>query len=473
MKTHDTSTLEKALAVNLDPHRYGTFAEIGAGQEVVRWFFRAGGAAGTISKSISAYDMQVSDAIYGKCTRYVCRERLEAMLDHEQKLNRDRLTDHRGDRSSFFCFADTVSARNYHGTNESHGWMGVLFQGQPGAPDSRIVIHIRMLDPENAQQQEALGIVGVNLVHAAFFYSDDADKLIESLRDSLNKQRIEIDVIEFSGPEFSHIDNRVMALKLVQRGLTGAALFAPDGAVLQPSGALRKRPLVVERGRFRPVTHVNIDMMQASLATFEAVNDVRPGETLPIMELSMNCLTADGEVNLDDFISRAEVLEATGYTVMISDYFEYYRLAQYLFRNTQRPIGIAMGLDRLKDLFSEKYYQKLDGGILESFGKLFRNDLKLFVYPRKLASGKVETVHDLEFSPTLSKLYDYLVSRDCIVDLDNINPAYLDIHSPQVLEQIACDDPGWCSQVPAEVATAIRTKGLFGYPANVDAKTPA
>ncbi|MBT8132798.1 MAG: TonB-dependent receptor, partial [Gammaproteobacteria bacterium] len=338
MNNHRGTTLEKALEVNLDPRRYGTFAEIGAGQEVVRWFFQAGGAAGTISKSISAYDMQVSDAIYGKCKRYVCRERLEAMLDHEQTLNRDRLEGHRGAESTFFCFADTVSARNYHGTNECHGWMGVQFQAEPGAADSRIIIHVRMLDNENAQQQDAIGIAGVNLVHAAFFAHDDPDQLIESLLDGLSTQRIEIDMIEFSGAAFSTIDNRIMALKLVQKGMTGAALFAADGSVLQPSAVLRKRPLLVERGRFRPVTNVNIDMMHSTLAAFEAAHGIAEGETLPIMELSMNCLAASGEVNLADFIDRAEVLESTGHTVMISDYYEYFRLAQYLFRFTQKPI---------------------------------------------------------------------------------------------------------------------------------------
>ena len=196
------STEHKALHINLDQRRYGTFAEIGAGQEVVRWFFHVGGAAGTIAKSMSAYDMTVSDAIYGACDRYVCRPRLEAMLDHEHKLNLSRLQESRGDTTSFFVFADTVSARNYKGTNECHGWMGVRFQAYPRDQDSQIILHVRMLDAENALQQEALGIVGVNLLYGAFFLSHDPDKLIESLLDNLTTRRIEIDMIEFSGIAF-------------------------------------------------------------------------------------------------------------------------------------------------------------------------------------------------------------------------------------------------------------------------------
>ncbi len=463
MASQCLSTQEKALAVNLDSRRYGTFAEIGAGQEVVRWFFRVGGAAGTIAKSISAYDMQVSDAIYGECKRYVCRERLEDMLACEQQLNRKRLTEKRGADSTFFTFADTVSARNFHGTNECHGWLGVLFQTYPGGPDNRVLIHVRMLDPENAQQQEALGIVGVNLIHGAFAHYEDANRLLDSLLDNLSTDRIEIDLIEFSGPKFAFIDNRVMALRLVQRGLSGAALFAADGSVLQPSEALRKKPLVVERGRFRPFTHVNMDMMQSAVAAFARENDLAEDEAMPIMEITMRNLERDGEICLDDFISRAEVLGATGHTVLISDFFEYYRLAQYLFRYTQRPIGLAMGVKNLQSLLDEPFYDNLDGGILESFGKMFRNDLRLFVYPQRKDSGALEGANELAFDPVLDKLYDYLIERRFIVPLENFTEEYLDVHASDVLAMIESGDPAWADQVPATVARVIREKSLFGF----------
>ena len=469
MSAERGTPLDKALAINLDPRRYGTFAEIGAGQEVVRWFFRAGGAAGTLSKSISAYDMQVSDAVYGRCQRYVCRERLESMLDCEQRLNRERLTDVRGAEAGFFTFADTVSARNYHGTNECHGWLGIRFQAEPGAGDSQIIIHVRMLDDDNPLQQEALGIVGVNLIHGAFFLADRPAELVEALLDHLSTRRIEVDMIEFSGPAFAHVDNRVMTLRLVQLGLTGAAMFAADGSTLQPSAALRKRPLVIVRGRFRPVTHVNIDMMECALAQFEREHDVASGETLPIMEMTMSSLSADGQVCLEDFISRAEVLEATGYTVMISDFFEYYRLAAYLTRYTHRPIGLAMGLPTLETLFDEQYYETLDGGILESFGRLFKNQLRLYVYPAKNpGNGIIRRIGDFDPGLGLKHLYQHLRQRQCIVQLDNVSEQYLDIYSPEVLAHIRRGDHGWSQLVPESVARAIRDRGLFGHGAESD-----
>lgn len=454
------STLEKALEINLDSSRYGTFAEIGAGQEVVRWFFQAGGAAGTISKSISAYDMQVSDAIYGKCQRYVCRERLDAMLDYEQALNRERLAGSRGEQSAFFSFADTVSARNYHGTNECHAWMGIRFQSSPGGHDNSIVIHARMLDDSNASQQEALGIVGVNLVYGACRLHEHPEHLLASLVDGLSPQRIEIDMVDFSGPTFHAVDNRIMSLKLVELGLTGAAMFAADGTVLQPSEALRKRPLVVERGRFRPVTHVNIDMLEATLRTF----GTKAGDPLPIMEISMHSLVDSGDVCLADFVSRAEVLATTGLTVMISDFPEYYRLAAYLSRYTDRPIGMAMGLATLQSLFNERYYDHLDGGVLESLGRLFKHQIRLFVYPQKDPdTGAVLGMHDLQLDGELGHLFKFLQARECILPLDNVSADYLDIHSPQVLEMIASGSGEWKKCVPDCVANAIVERNLFGY----------
>ncbi|MGE0388271.1 MAG: TonB-dependent receptor [Gammaproteobacteria bacterium] len=466
-RTHPVSPLDKALAVNLSARRYGTFAEIGAGQEVVRWFFQAGGAAGTISKSISAYDMTVSDAIYGDCPRYVCRERLQAMLDYEQDLNLTRLADKRGDSTAFFTFADTVSARNFQGTNECHGWMGIKFQSHPRDESSQIVLHVRMLDVENTLQQEALGIVGVNLVYGACFLYYEPDRLVESLLDSLSTERIEIDMIEFSGIEFRHVENRVMSLRLVQLGLTGAAMFSAEGRVLQPSEVLRKRPVLVERGRFRPVTHVNLDMIDSALAQFEGENDIAPGETVTLMEITMHNLRCGGtEIDLGDFLARADVLATTGHAVLISDYFEYYRLAEYLARYTSRRIGIAMGAGSLADLFDERYYAHLQGGILESFGRLFKNDLRLYIYPmRDPENGALHTVANLHVGGPLQQLYRFLVERGCVVQLTKYNEEFLRIQSPEVLSCIQRGDMCWESMVPASVAEAIRDGRLFGYAA--------
>lgn len=455
----------KALAVNLDEIRYGSFAEIGAGQEVVRWFFRVGGAAGTIAKSISAYDMKVSDDIYGKAPRYVCRERLEDMLDLEYKLNIERLSEQRGDNTAFFAFADTVSARNYHGTNECHGWLGIRFQTEPQAAPSDIIIHVRMLDNENALQQEALGIIGVNLIYGAFHLSHNPDLLVKSLLDNLTTDRIEVDMIDLSGDAFLHVDNRVVSLRLVQLGLSDAAMFSADGKVLQPSEHLRKKNVLVERGRFRPVTHVNIDMLNAARKQFEAEDDSAPDETISIMEITMHNLhSGDDGIDLEDFISRADVLEATGHTVMISDYPEYYRLATYLSRYTKRRIGITMGAHSLIELFEDKYYSDLKGGILEGFGRLFKNNVKLYIYPYKdAATQTLYKVDNLQVTEQQKHLYQYLKQNDEIEQIQEFNEEYLDIFSPEVLKMITDNKPGWERLVPEVVADKIKRQQLFGY----------
>jgi hypothetical protein len=463
MSSERPSTARKALDVNLDPSRYGSFAEIGAGQEVVRWFFRVGGAAGTIAKSMSAYDMSVSDAIYGACERYVCRQRMEDMLNHEHSLNLKRLSESRGDTTAFFAFADTVSARNFHGTNECHGWMGIRFQAEPGQEDSQIVIHVRMLDTENSLQQEALGIVGVNLLYGAFFLDHEPDQLIESLLDNLSTRRIEIDMIEFSGAAFQQVDNRVMSLRLVQLGLSNAAMFSATGEVLQPSEVLYKKAILVERGSFRPLTNVNVDMLRAAQEKFQNESDVEVDNVVTLAEITMRNLRSNGDIDLQDFLARVDVLAACGMTVLISDYFEYYRLAAYLARYTKKKIGITMGAASLWELFDEKYYTHLEGGILESFGRLFKNDLKLYIYPLlNRSSGELTTVENLKVAAEIRELYQYLINKGCIEQLDNHNPQHLTTFSREVLQLIEAGDTSWTEHVPSEVAEVIEQRGFFG-----------
>ena len=474
-------TGQKALKINLNPVRYGSFAEIGAGQEVARWFFKVGAAAGSISKSMSAYDMAVSDAIYGQCKRYVSRERLQSMLDHEHRLNLERLRGTRGDHTAFFAFADTVSARNFAGTNECHGWMGVKYQAHPRDEDSQIVLHVRMLDHENALQQEALGIVGVNLLYAAFFLHHEPHLMLESLLDNLSTERIEIDMVEYSGIEFRHVDNRVMSLKLVQLGLCGAAMFGPAGEVLQPSEFLRKKPILVERGSFRPVTKVNLDMMRCAHERFVTEPEVNPEATgnresqgsgeprkdvpvVELMEITMRNLLSTGEIDLSDFLARADMLAAVGKTVLISDYFEYYRLAAYLARYTTMPIAVTMGVTSLAELFNEDYYAKLEGGILEAFGRLFTKDLRVYVYPlRDAATGLLNTADNVKIPANLRSLFRYLVDRGRIKQLGNFDESVLHIFSRDVLRRIKEGDATWESMVPAEIAEIIKRRQFFGY----------
>jgi len=465
--TERPDTHGKALRINLDRRRYGTFAEIGAGQEVVRWFFQVGGAAGTIAKSMSAYDMAVSDAIYGEADRYVSRSRLESMLEHEYALNIDRLSRTRGDTTSFFAFADTVSARNFMGTNDCHGWMGVRFQMYPRDSDTQIVIHFRLMDPSNLLQQEAIGIVGVNLLYAAFFLSHEPDLLIASLMDELTSARVEIDMVEFKGIGFRAVDNRLISLSLVQRGLSKAAMFGPDGKVLLPSELFYKKPVLVQRGSFRPVTHVNLDILDAATQKFqEVLPEEEDNRIVKVAEITMHNLMGGkdtGTPDIRDFLSRADVLSASGLNVLVSDYSEFFRVAEYLRRQTVKPIGLAMGTVTLPEIFDPTYYTKLDGGLLEALGRLFRGDVWLFIYPYvNRTTGELMTVGNLDLPPDRKPLYEYAVRAGRIVQLENHNPDCLKIDSRNVLKLIASGDPAWEKMVPEGVVKLIRERGLFG-----------
>ena len=458
-------TEQKALQINLDPNKYGTFAEIGAGQEVARWFFHVGGASGTIAKTISAYDMIVSDAIYGPSERYVSRQRLQSMLDHEYALLLERLTAKRGDTTKFFAFANTVAARSYSRHDEANGWMGVRFQTAPKSEPSEIIIHVRMLDQENVQEQEALGIIGVNLIYAACCYHADPETVIASLMDNLSRDRIEVDMIKFAGATFKDLDNRLMALQLVTQGLTDSAMFTANGEVVQAAEVLYKKPILVERGSFRPVTKVTIDMLNCAQAQFVQEPQAQGEEIIVLMEMTLRNLTGDGGViDHKDFLDRVDLLGSLGKTVLISNYARYFRLASYLSRSTKKMIGIAMGVPSLREIFEEKYYTDLEGGILEAFGRLFKNDLRLYVYPAQdPATGSIITAGNLRVAPHLRHLYSYLLENHFIQSIRDYNEAFLPIFSREVLEKIRAGDPAWEIMVPPQVAHIIKQRTLFGY----------
>jgi len=466
MNREALSTHQKAVQVNLDDTKYGTFAEIGAGQEVARWFFRVGGAAGTVAKTISAYDMTVSDAIYGSADRYVSRQRLQMMLDHEYGLLIERLQQKRGDTTKFFVFADTVMARSFKGDGDWNGWLGVRFQTHPRGEPSQIIIHVRMLDRENFQQQEALGIMGVNLIHGALYLFGGTPLLIQTLMDSLTPERVEVDMIKFTGPAFPDVDNRLMSLQLVEHRLSNAALFTADGEVVQASEVLYKKPILVERGSFRPVTRVTIDMLECAQAQFVQEPQVQGESTVVLMEMTLKNLSSEGgAIDHKDFLDRVDILGTLGRTVLISNYGEFYRLAGYLFRYTKKMIGIAMGVPTLREIFQEKYYANLEGGILESFGRLFKNDLRLYVYPlRDEATGALITAGNLRVAPNLRHLYAYLTENLFIQSIRDFDEACLPIFSRDVLTKIRASDPGWEAMVPPQVAHIIKERGYFGCP---------
>src|SRR6059058_5970404 len=454
----EIGTDRKALQINLDPAKYGTFAEIGAGQEVARRFFRIGGAAGTIAKTMSAYDMTFSDAIYGPADRYVSRVRLQTMLDHEYNLLIERLDQKFGAEKTFFVFADTVASRSFKHRSESHGWLGVRFQSDPRGQPSEIIIHVRLLDATHVEQQEALGVIGLNLLHGAF-YQRQADKLIASLQENLPQGRIEVDMIKFSGPLFQKIDNRLMSLQLVSRGLTDAVMFKADGETVQPAEVFYKKAILVERGSFRPVTYATNDMLDGARRAFLKQCDCSKDDIEVLMEMTLENLRADGEVDHADFLARVDILRALGRTVLISKFGEYYRLAGYLFRFTTRAIGLVMGVPSLIEIFNEKYYTKLEGGILEGLGRMFKGGLKLYVYPMiDEASGKIITATQIEVAPNLRSLFQYLIDNLYVQEITDYHPEYLRIHPPDVLTKLQSGDSGWEQMVPPEVVHLIKQR---------------
>lgn len=457
-------THQKALQVNLDPSLYGTFAEIGAGQEVARWFFRVGGAAGTVAKAMSAYDMTFSDAIYGVSDRYVSKHRINAMLDHEFGLLVERLDVKRGDTTKFFVFADTVAAKSFTRQDDPHGWLGVRFQTSPRTPASQIIMHVRLLDKETVQEQEALGLIGVNLAYGASFLHHDPAALIASLMDGLTSERVEVDMIEFSGPDFAHVDNRVMSLRLVQNGLTNAAMFTANGEVVRPADFLYKKAILIQRGSFCPATNVSLDMLRCAQAQFIQEPRLHGEETVTIMEMTLKNLTASDTIDHQDFLDRVDILSALGKTVLISNYAEYHRLASYLFRHTKQMIGIVLGVPTLKELFDEKYYADLEGGILESFGRLFKNDLKMYAYPLlDQATGSLITAGNLRVAPHLRHLYAYLVENRMIESVRDYDERLLSVFSRDVLRRIRSGDDSWEAMVPPAAALVIRERRLLGY----------
>src|SRR6476469_8192390 len=459
----EIGTDEKALHITLDAKKYGTFAEIGAGQEVARRFFHVGGAAGTVAKTMSAYDMTFSDAIYGSAQRYVSRNRLQKMLDREYKLLIERLDQQLGNIRTFFVFADTVAARSFKQHNESHGWLGVRFQNEPRGEPSQIVIHVRMLDEGNVDQQEALGIIGVNLLFGAF-YHPQPEKLIASLQENLAPNRMQIDLIKFSGPAYANVDNRLMSLQLVSQGLTDAVIFTADGEMVQAADILYKKSILVERGSFRPVTYATNDMLNGARAAFVKQSGSSDADLVVLMEMTLENLLAEGQLNHADFLARVDILGVLGRSVIISKFGEYFRLASYLSRYTNRMIGLVMGVPSLLEIFDEKYYLALEGGILEALGRMFKSGLKLYVYPMvDEQTGALITAKKLQVAPNLRSLYRYLIENEFIQEITDYNPDYLRIHPPETLAQLQSGDSTWESMVPPEVSRLIKERQFFGY----------
>ena len=462
MEIGTTGTRQKALALNLDGKTYGTFAEIGGGQEVARWFFAVGAAAGTVAKTISAYDMAVSDSLYGPAKRYVSRQRLEAMLEMEFAQLVERLAQKRGDTKSFFAFADTVATRRFEQQENGRGWLGVRFQARPHEQPSQIIIHAHLLDTSPTGEQEALGMLGVNLIHAAFFRHADPEQLISALMDDLSRHRVEIDMIKLSGPAFERVDNRLMSLQLVAKRLTDAAMFTANGEVVQPSEVLYKRPILVERGSFRPATKLTLDLLHRALDQFLEEPGVRGQTPIVLAEMTLRSLSPEQDVGHDDFLARADILGTLGFDVLISRFEPYYELAEYLAAYTDQPIGLAVGLPTMRQIAEDRYYTDLPGGVLESAGRVFKRWVKMYVYPtRDPATGAILNMENTPPRAPWHHLHQLLSELGRLVPIRSYDESLLSIRTPDVLARIQRNDSSWETMVPPAVADIIKSKGLF------------
>ncbi|MCX6229902.1 MAG: TonB-dependent receptor [Bacteroidetes bacterium] len=460
------STTRKALDINLDKKFYGTIAEIGGGQEVARNFFRAGGASGTIAKSISAYDMAYSDALYckGKKERYVSQDRLRKMLSIEYNELTDVLKTRHNDDISYFVFANTVEAINYNKDNEARGWLGVKFQLESDGEPNEVIIHTSLLENDNLLQQNTLGVLGVNLIYACFYHYQSPNDFLYSLMDNLTNDRLEITMIHMSGPQLNYIDNRLLGVQLVKSGMAKAIMFDRYGKVSEPSDMLYKKNVLAFRGSFRPITYVGFDMLKTSYGLFKKDEDYDKENTIALCEITLNNLLEDGEFHERDFLDRVDILNGMGQNVMVSNFKEYYKLVAYLSQFKTKNLRIVIGMHTFLNVIDEKYYTHLKGGIIEAFGRLFINNMKMYVYPSiNEESGELITINNVEVAEDIKYLFMHLKANRKIIDIKNVKREYITTYPHIVLNMIKNAEKGWEKMVPKYIEDAIKTKKLFGY----------
>ena len=458
------SVQNKCTRLNLNENIYGTFAEIGAGQETVRHFFRARNPKGTIAKTLSAYDKDFSDAIYGldPHNRYVTEHRLKSMLKYETGLIEQRISRVKHPDKLFFSYANTVATIDWAKKYKGHGWLGIRFQRKPKQEYSEIILHVQLHENSAAHQQISLGVMGVNLIYAAFYQSDDPIQVMRHLYDHLDSDKIEIDSINFSGPVFENVDNRLISLHLVKEGITDAVMFSENGNNLLPANALYKKNILMLRGSFRPVTNLNLDMFRTARRLFLNEKEVTKENTVIIFEMTLNNLKAEGEIDEKDFLDRADLLCASGHTVMISSFQEYYKVVEYFAQHTKEQLGLVLGVDNLQDIFNEKYYRNLSGGILEAFGKLFFKKLKVYLYPNlDEETGEIINSKNLKVHPRLKELYKFFVDNDRVIDIEDYDPEALKIHPRKAYDMILEGDEKWEELVPDLTAKMIKEKNMF------------
>jgi hypothetical protein len=432
-------THHKALTLNLDQSNFGSFAEIGAGQEVARWFLVAGAASGTVAKTISAYDKEVSDDLYGSGSRYVSKQRLEAMLESEWKQLLTQLSKTRGPNTRFFSFVDTISARNFAGTNEPHGWVGLRFQSEPGGPANDILLHINMLDPANVPEQEAIGILGVNLIYSAFYALQTKESFLEGVAEDVVKERIEIDYIDVRGPAFETWDRRSLLVYLASAGLAEAVFFPSKGPEVPPTEALYKKAVVLAPGYFGHVDaeHGQVHAQLLASGVQQLQNELGATHAVPA---GFFCLTASSFIpnepppQIPDLIRRIDALLATGGDVLLFRQSELYQMTPVVNRYTKAPVRFVSGLSLVIRAF-EDLYGHLEGSRLEALGRLFAQNVRIYAYP--MTAGDLRewlnsvsmtgwewnetdgwvSAAQLRRAPPLGHLFDYLLASNFLIPM--------------------------------------------------------
>lgn len=466
MEREILSTTRKALLINLNEKFYGTIAEIGGGQEVARNFFQAGGASGTIAKSISAYDMAYSDALYckGKKERYVSKNRLTRMLEIEYNELISVLKDKRSSETCFFVFANTVVTINYKKDNEARGWLGVKFQLTPDSEPNEVLIHTSLLENDNLLQQYTLGILGINLIHACIYHYDNPTVFLNALMDNLSSDRLEINMINMKGPELNYVDNRLLSVQLVKNGMAKATMFDRYGNVYEPSDLLYKKNVLAFRGSFRPITYVGFDMLKTSYGIFKRDEDYDKENTIALCEITLNNLLEDGKFHERDFLERVDILNGMGQNVMISNFKEYYKLVSYLSQFKTKNLRIVIGMHTFLNVIDEKFYTNLKGGIIEAFGRLFVNNMKMYVYPAINAeTNELINLQNISVPNEIKYLFLHLLENRKIIDIKNVKKEFISTYPHIVLQMIKNNEAGWEKMVPKYIEDAIKSKKLFGY----------
>jgi hypothetical protein len=426
MEREILDTKRKALKINLNPNIYGTFAEIGAGQEVARNFFTAGAASGTVAKTMSAYDMTFSDAIYGpeETGRYVSQSRLKKMLKYEFGLLQQRLSGEKYDSRTFFAFANTVTTLNYNKSNDPHGWIGLQFQSEPGGEPNEIIFHVRLLDTDAALQQNVLGIIGVNLVYAAYFYRQDPQTMIESLADNLTIGSVEIDLISVKGPAFIGINNILLNLYLIVKDFSSAAIFDTLGSPSLPKDLLYKKDIMILRTKFAQKSLPNFSMLNKAVEQFKRTENVKEDNLSVLIEVLLsNILTPDSEVNkeidLNVIADRAAEMCKTGNLVIVSNFARHNKLAKYLDRCKPKSVGISTNINNLKFVFNSSNFGDNYASMLLSYvSDMFNKNVKLFAYPfLDKKTNKVITTGNMPVTPDAKPLFDFLIINGYITDI--------------------------------------------------------